>query len=219
MNSEDNLDDKIEKQIKNMLDNVLEDESINVDVFNTLSLSENHTDYSSQEFNRRDKRALSSIDKKKDIIHSNEIEQGINRNDKFFSYKKKSNETQYNSNHLSPFSNVISNRFYQMNNSNINFRDEIQNYNLNANIVVTPCETLNFEKNHYLFNNRSGGYLSPNISFNSSRVNTSGSASPESVGQSSNNKFNYLNTNKINLNNEQNSNYFQNKSLNMSTSR
>jgi len=60
MNIDDNQDDRIEYQIKNMLENVLGEEKIDESAFYTLTLSENITNYSSTELNPKIKRAFTA---------------------------------------------------------------------------------------------------------------------------------------------------------------
>ena len=228
MNSDAYYDAKNEIQIKSILDSILGDDEDNL---NTFSLSDKPTDYTSEEFYRRDKRALTTNDKKKNEIIT-EIDQSnytifLPVIDNYSTNHKRSSESKQNLNNLSTFNNQQ--LLYQDFRNNISIKASDYNLNNNSNsnfnVVVTPCETLNFNhRNKFYINKNNISYLSPNLSLNSSLVNSSGSASPDSGGQTRyhSKQDNEANMNKfllgkMNFNNDLLN--VQNKSLNNSYSR
>lgn len=195
MNIDDNHDDKIEYQIKNMLENVLGEDKLDDSAFYTLTLSENITNYSTTELNPKMKRAFTAKEgkMKNNLSHltesknHSEIIQNIKNPERVFVNNHPQAERNFNFQPY-PVNNygVVPPNEYKLNvildngTANHNYEQPVNYY---PNYYHNPSS--NFESNpnkfHLNFNNNNLNYRSPNISLSGSFNHYSKTPSPKVV--------------------------------------
>jgi hypothetical protein len=215
MNFDDNHDDKIEMQIKNMLETVLGEEKIDETAFATLGLSDNQIEFTSQDFLRKEKKAFTTVEKMpNEIIQLNVIDpslnymqtQNIRLPDNFYAKNYETENSIFGDNNYK-HSNIFQNHTfdYPHNNQMIqnpqrSFNKNYEPQNLNSNFMISQPNMMyasnnSLNKNMFHFNNNNVMYHSPNLSFNSSYMKNSASNSPENVYERGQRKFNTVQTN------------------------
>jgi hypothetical protein len=195
MNIDDNQDDRIEYQIKNMLENVLGEEKIDESAFYTLTLSENITNYSSTELNPKIKRAFTAkegtmknnLSQLNESKNRSEIIQNLNNPERVFINNYPLVENHFNFQQYPVNNYGVGPVEYKLNvildNRNTNNNNE-QPVNFYQNYYNNPSPNLesNTSKFHLNFNNNNNlNYRSPNISLNNSFNHYSKTPSPKVV--------------------------------------
>lgn len=195
MNIDENHDDKIEYQIKNMLENVLGEDKIDESAFYTLTLSENIINYSSSEFNPKIKRAFTAnegqinkdFSQLIDSKNASQVKQTVKNPEFVFIDNNDQIDNKFNFQQYPLNNYAVSPVEYKLNvilDNGTSYNNLEQPNNFYQNYLKNPCsnQESNNNKFHLNFNNNLN-CKSPNISLNNSYINYSKTPSPKLVNR------------------------------------